>query len=893
MNPPDLWSELIGADEGRGEMRVRSRHVFVTSLLAVLAATFAGAAGAQTGPNNAITDVPGVEVGHSTRTDALTGTTALIFRDGALLGYAPSGGAPGNRLAALLTSTHQDSQRVVFHGLTLSGGSIYGLDTACGAVKYLDEQGLGFGEPRRPYVPGAIIFDLGRGPINAPPGRSTPTNPDPCSDGYIAASNASGGPVEQGSVGGGTGARAGGLQSGLGTASTVLSDGTVVGALVVVNSGGGVYNTRNECELYTLWLEQDDEFGDVGPPAGGCEDASTGLPPSLPGQNTTIGVVATNAPLTAGQTQRMAIIAGDGMARAIKPAHGNGDGDTVFGVATGGDPSTVEQSSYVTNSGTIYQAAADAYSRAITHAILSADPDLTTRETYCERFPTACPSAGSGAGATPAGGGGFGFLLALGALVAAAALAAVALTRTGRALARRARIAWLAVLAGIVVLGVAAAPAVAAPPSTGPSNAITDVPGVLVGHSTREDARTGTTSLVFLDGSLMGFASASGGPETHLSTLLTGQHQDTLRVAMHGLVLSGGSVYGLDTVCGTVRYLDDQGVGFGGRAHVPGATIFDLGRGDVDAPPGKQTAANPDPCADGYMAASTASGGPVEQGSVGGGTGAMAGELVGGLGTASTVLPDGTVVGALAIVNSSGRVYNDLGRCELFGLELELDDEFGKAREPSNGCKKVDLTVPERGPLEGNVVGVVATSAPLTGGQTEQLAIVVGDGIAKSVRPAHSSADGNAVFGVTVVEDPATIPQTTFVEAEELDDIYEAAVNAFSRAITHAVLNANPDFGKTYCEKFPKAKACARGKKGNEKDDALAVAPVVPPTTPPAAVSSPTSFSNEGSGLPLAPLGAGALLAMLLAAVGLAGARARRSGLASPLAPRSKSGSAA
>ncbi len=869
------------------------RHALIASLLATLAVTFTATAGAQTGASNAITDVPGVEVGHSTRPEALTGTTALVFPDGALMGFAPAGGAPGNRLAALLTSTHQDSRRVVFHGLTLSGGSIYGLDTACGTVKYLDEQGLGFGDPKRPYVPGAIIFDLGRGEINAPPGRSTPTNPDPCSDGYIAATNATGGPIEQGSVGGGTGARAGGLQSGVGTASTVLSDGTVVGALVVVNSGGGVYNTRNECELYTLWLEQDNEFGEVGPPVGGCEGENTALPPSLPGQNTTIGVVATNAPLTAGQTQRMAIIAGDGMARAIKPAHGNGDGDTVFGVSTEGDPSTVEQSSYVTNSGTIYQAAADAYSRAIMHAILNADPDISARETYCERFPSACPSTVSGAGGTPTGlstGGRSGLLLALGAILAVLALAGATLTRKGRSLARRARVALLAVV-GVAILLVAAAPAVAAPPSTGPNNAITDVPGTLVGHSTRPDARTGTTSLVFLDGSLMGFASASGGPETHLSTLLTGQHQDTLRVAMHGLVLSGGSVYGLDTVCGTVRYLDEQGVGFGGRAHVPGATIFDLGRGQVDAPPGKPTNANPDPCSDGYIAASTASGGAVEQGSVGGGTGAMAGELVGGLGTASTVLPNGTVVGALAIVNSSGRVYDDLGRCELFGLEFELDHEFGRARAPSKGCKRTDVSVPERGPLQGNVVGVVATSAPLTGGQTEQLAIVVGDGIAQSVRPAHSSADGNAVFGVTVVDDPATIPQTSFVEADELADIYDAAVKAFSRAITHAVLNANSDFGVTYCEKFPQAKACPRKKSGKQKDVTAAAAAV--PPIPPAAGATPVPSANDGTGFPLAPVAAGAALAALLLMAGMAAARGRRPKLTLPILPRSKGGSPA
>jgi L-aminopeptidase/D-esterase-like protein len=357
------------------------RFVSVALAAAALFCISVASAVAATGPNNAITDVPGVEVGHSTRLNALTGTTALIFRQGALMGFAPSGGAPGDRLSALLTSTHQDSQRVVFHGLTLSGGSIYGLDTACGVVKYLREQGLGYGEPKRPYVPGAIIFDLGRGPINAPPGRSTPTNPYVCSDGYIAATNAKGGVPDQGSVGGGTGASAGGLRSGFGTASVQLPNGIVVGAAVVVNSGGGVYNTVDmTCELYALWLEDSDEFKDVRAPTNGCTQGTTSLPPLIPGQNTTIGVIATNAPLTAGQAQRMAIIAGDGMARGIRPAHGNGDGDTVFGVVVNGDASTVQQSTYVTSNpslSNIYNAGADAYSRAIGRARRDANPART------------------------------------------------------------------------------------------------------------------------------------------------------------------------------------------------------------------------------------------------------------------------------------------------------------------------------------------------------------------------------------------------------------------------------------------------------------------------------------------------------------------------------------
>jgi L-aminopeptidase/D-esterase-like protein len=852
--------------------------------VAALVGAIAAPAYAATGPNNAITDVPGIEVGHSTREDAWTGTTALLFRGGALMGYAPAGGAPGDRLSALLTAPHQDGRRVVFHGLSLSGGSIYGLDTVCGIVKYLREQGLGFGTPPRPYVPGAIIFDLRGGrPVDAPPGKSTAAVPDVCHDGYVAASNATTGPIAQGSVGGGTGARAGGLTSGFGTASTVLSGGIVVGAAVVVNPGGSVYNTTDgTCELYGLWLEDSNEFGDVRAPVGGCTGNSP-LPALLPGQNTTIGIVATNAPLTAGQVQRMAIIAGDGMARSIRPAHGNGDGDTVFAVSVGHDASTVAQESYVGNSGTIYNAAADAYSRAIVHAVLRARPDRP-QETYCERFPSACPSGGlpSLAGAASpsavtsqppkpaapvpsAGDGGrdvpLGWLGAALALLAFAGVAAAA--RARKPIVRRARLVWLTIFGGIVVLGVAAAPAVAAP---GPKNAITDVPGVRVGHSTRADARTGTTSLVFPDGSLIGFASAGGAPETHLVELLTGQHQDSLRVAIHGIVLSGGSVYGLDTVCGTVRWLDEQGLGFGGRAHVAGATIFDLGRGSVDAPPGTGA----DVCADGYRAASTATDGPVAQGSVGAGTGAMAGGVMGGLGSASTVLPDGTVVGALVVANPSGRVYNVRGECELFGLDLEEANEFGGARARPAGCKNVNTSLPKLGPLEANTLAVIATSAPLTAGQTEQLAIVAGDGLAKVTEPAHASQDGNAVFGVTLVEDPSTVPQSSFVEAEELAVIYEAAVDTVARAFTHAILKADPALGETYCERFKNA--C----KGGPNKTAVVAAP----RGSSGPVGGEPVFGSIGTGQLVALFALGGFALAALALASRAGQRRLRSTLA-------------
>jgi L-aminopeptidase/D-esterase-like protein len=880
-------------------------------------------ANATTGPNNAITDVPGILVGHSTRTDARTGSTVLLFPNGAKMGFAPSGGAPGDRLSSLLTASHQDSQRAVFNGVVLSGGSIYGLDTVCGVDQWLTQNDMGWGNPKRPFVPGAIIFDLGRGAINAPPGRSTSYVPDPCYDGYYAASHATEGPVQEGSVGGGTGASCGGLKSGFGTASQTsgLPAGIVVAAAVICNASGNPVNTTTlgQCQLYGLFLQDGNEFNGVRTPTQGCTlpqtqaapkdagsgDDGAGNVPVVPGNNTTIGVVATNANLTAGQLQRMAIIAGDGMSRAIRPAHANGDGDTVFGVSTAASPGTVAQPSYASVQA-IYNAAADTYARAIDHAVLLANPALGT--TYCTRYVSACPNGPpvSKASAPPnnpldqptqtrpalpaqarpnahpvtwlpqASVAGHNLAVPPGwiaLLVGLTLLLVIATVRRARVVARGAR-RWIAFAAGliarpvittvrrvrvvargarrwiafaaalIVVVGLTAATsqaptdhravtsgaalaaqtAATGHAAAGPNNAITDVPGVEVGSSTRIDAMTGTTSLVFRHGSIIGYDSPGGAPIGHLETLLDGQHEDSQRVVFHGLVLSGGDTFGLDTICGTVRYLDEQGLGYSNprRPHVPGGALFDLDRGSIDLPPGR----TPDPCMDGYVAASAATSGPLAQGSVGVGTGATVGDVKGGLGTASTVLPDGTIIGALVAVNSSGRVYDPTGTCGLYGLTLGLNNEFGVTRVPPDGCGNADLTLPTpSGPAEGNTIGVIATSAPLTASQTEELAHAGTEGQAYAIRPAHGN-DGDEVFAVTLPadlkapynpSDPASVTQTSWVESTQFNEIYNAAAETYARAIVHAVLAADPTLGPTYCAKFPNSK-CLVNKAGCKKN---------------------------------------------------------------------------
>lgn len=356
-----------------------------------------------TGRNNAITDVPGVQVGQYTNRHDATGTTDLIFPDGALVGSDPSGGSPGDRMASLFGPGKQTLFYTPVHGIILNGGSSFGLQAACGLVNYLKEHGLGqklFGTNYIvPQVPGAIIFDLTRGKDYK--ANNTDVIPDTCRWGYRAAKAAKTGPVEEGSVGAGTGARSGGIKGGVGTASTKLDKGIVVGTLAVVNSGGKTYNVNDKCELYTAYLEQDNEFGRLRTPPRGCAPLSTSSQQSTKANvatggvdtNTTIGVVATNAKLSPSQAIQFAKFASMGDTRAIRPSHMGGNGDTVYGVSTakshsGVDPQTFRQ---------IIMAASDAYSRAIDHAILAAK-NIGVAPTYCETFHGACRGAGHQSG---------------------------------------------------------------------------------------------------------------------------------------------------------------------------------------------------------------------------------------------------------------------------------------------------------------------------------------------------------------------------------------------------------------------------------------------------------------------------------------------------------------
>jgi L-aminopeptidase/D-esterase-like protein len=274
-----------------------------------------------------LTDVPGVRVGHHQRRGRgwRTGTTVVLVPDGAVGGVDVRGGGPGTRETDLLRPENLVQQ---VHGICLSGGSAFGLAAADGVMGWLADRHIGYpvGESPEavvPIVPAAVIFDLGRA------GRFA-SRPD-AEFGRRAAAAARRTPPRRGSVGAGVGAVAGGLQGGVGMASTALEDGTIVAALAVVNAAGLVIDPTTGLPWDAAGLRRPDRVER----AALVEHLRTvGRVPSL---NTTIGVVATSARLTKAECSKMAATAHDGLARAIRPAHSMNDGDTIFALATGRD----------------------------------------------------------------------------------------------------------------------------------------------------------------------------------------------------------------------------------------------------------------------------------------------------------------------------------------------------------------------------------------------------------------------------------------------------------------------------------------------------------------------------------------------------------------------------
>lgn len=287
----------------------------------------------------AITDVAGIKVGHAHDLRSRTGCTVVLCEEaGAIAGVDVRGAAPGTRETDLLDPSNL-VERV--HAIVLTGGSVFGLDSACGVVHYLEERGIGFdtGVARVPIVPAAVIYDLAVGDASLRPDSRM---------GYEACAHATDGKVEEGQVGAGAGATVGKIlgygkasDGGIGTASIRLASGLSVGVIVAVNSFGDIIDPMNGRILAGArspegrgWLDTSRAIAWPAPSGLGKRDSSAPNPfPSI--ENTTLAVVATNAALTKAQARKVASMAHDGMARAIRPIHTMFDGDTVFTLSTG------------------------------------------------------------------------------------------------------------------------------------------------------------------------------------------------------------------------------------------------------------------------------------------------------------------------------------------------------------------------------------------------------------------------------------------------------------------------------------------------------------------------------------------------------------------------------
>jgi len=276
---------------------------------------------------NLITDVAGLSVGAAHDAAIASGVTAILFDEPAVAAVDVRGGAPGTRETELL-APERTVERI--DAVVLSGGSAFGLEAAAGVMAYLAEAGRGFkiGSTRVPIVPSAILFDIARsGPAvwgRYPPYREL---------GFCAAEGATGA-MRLGSVGAGTGAETATLKGGLGSASTRIGPFTV-GAIVAVNALGSAI-IGDGPHFWAAPFELGREFGGLGVPDCFSEAA---LEPRIkrasPGSHTTIGLVATDARLTSLQARHLAVMAQDGLARALHPVHTPLDGDAIFSAATG------------------------------------------------------------------------------------------------------------------------------------------------------------------------------------------------------------------------------------------------------------------------------------------------------------------------------------------------------------------------------------------------------------------------------------------------------------------------------------------------------------------------------------------------------------------------------
>ncbi|MDD5371556.1 MAG: P1 family peptidase [Anaerolineaceae bacterium] len=316
---------------------------------------------------NAITDIPGIRVGHAQDQRALTGCTVILVEHGAVGGVDQRGGAPGTRETDLLHPMHLVHQ---VHAVMLAGGSAFGLDAASGAMRYLEERGIGVntGSVKVPIVPSAILYDLAIGDAKIRPDAAM---------GYQACVNASDQAPLEGCVGAGSGATVGkilgpgqAVKSGIGTASLEIGAGVIVGAIVAVNAFGDVITASGQIIAGARPLRKGPiALGGQAPFVDTLKFMGSFTGRKILGlanwSNTVIGVVATNARLDKEEANKVAQMAQDGLARVIRPAHTMLDGDTIFALATGEKKADVN---------VVGAFAAEVFAQAIVRGVLAAVP---------------------------------------------------------------------------------------------------------------------------------------------------------------------------------------------------------------------------------------------------------------------------------------------------------------------------------------------------------------------------------------------------------------------------------------------------------------------------------------------------------------------------------------
>ncbi|KTR02577.1 peptidase T4 [Aureimonas ureilytica] len=316
----------------------------------------------QPGPRNLITDVRGLQVGNASCNQLLSGSTAILFDQPAHAAVEILGGAPGTRDTELLNPQNLVQQ---VDALVLSGGSAFGLDAASGVQSMLRARGRGFEVAGQyvPIVPAAILFDLANG------GDKDWGLHSPYRELGMAAAEQAGFDFPLGSIGAGTGATTATCRGGLGSASAVLRNGAMVGALVAVNAVGSpmVGSSRH---FWAAHFECGDEFGGLGHPHPLPQDASR-LRTKFDlraGAHTTIAVIATDLDLGKPELKRLAVAAHDGFARALYPAHTDFDGDLVFSAATGTAPRDLSPSDRLELAAAASVVMARAIARGVFHA---------------------------------------------------------------------------------------------------------------------------------------------------------------------------------------------------------------------------------------------------------------------------------------------------------------------------------------------------------------------------------------------------------------------------------------------------------------------------------------------------------------------------------------------